>query len=47
MKGVFILTREAVTASATHAGYTRVKYVNPRTGVEVSGWVDAQRLAPD
>jgi hypothetical protein len=47
MKGIFILPAEAVTADANQAGYTRVKYVNPRTGVAVTGWVEAQRVAPD
>jgi hypothetical protein len=47
MKGIFILPKEAVTAIASQAGYTRVKYVNPRTGFEVTGWVDAQRVAPE
>jgi hypothetical protein len=47
MKGIFILPKEAVTATASQAGYTRVKYVNPRTGVEVTGWVEAQRVAAD
>jgi hypothetical protein len=47
MPGIFILSKEVVKAYAEHAGYTLVKYVNPRTGVEVTGWVDAQRVAPD
>jgi photosynthetic reaction center cytochrome c subunit len=47
MKGIFILPAEAVTAYASQAGYMRVKYVNPRTGFEVTGWVEAQRVAPD
>jgi|GEM_PF-108865 len=47
MKGIFILPREAVTALASQGGYTRVKYVNPRTGLEVTGWVDAQRVAAE
>ena len=47
MKDIFILPRESVKALASQGGYTRVKYVNPRTGLEVTGWVDAQRVAAD
>jgi hypothetical protein len=46
MKGVFILPSETVQAYADHAGYTLVKYVNPRNGFEVTGWVQAARLTP-
>jgi threonine synthase len=47
MPGIFILSNEKVKAYADHAGYMLVKYVNPRTGVEVTGWVQTGRLAPD
>jgi hypothetical protein len=47
MPGIFILGREAVRAYAEHAGYTLVKYVNPRNGFEVIGWVQTGRVAPD
>jgi hypothetical protein len=47
MPGIFILTQEAVKAYADHAGYTLVKYVNPRNGFEVTGWVQSGRVAPD
>jgi hypothetical protein len=47
MPGIFILVTETVTAYADHAGYTRVRYVNPRTAREVIGWVEAQRVAAD
>jgi hypothetical protein len=47
MPGIFILGKEAVRAYADHAGYTLVKYVNPRNGFEVTGWVPSARVAAD
>ncbi len=47
MPGIFILSKEAVKAYADHAGYTLVQYVNPRSGLEVTGWVQSGRVAPD
>jgi len=46
MKGIFIVTGESVVALQEFSGYTSVRYRNPRTAIEVSGWVTSTQLAP-
>ena len=47
MTDVFILTGESVDALHEFSGFTSVRYRNPRTGVEVAGWVVSRRLEPN
>jgi hypothetical protein len=45
MKGVFVIPRDELIAYAqTDDGWASVMYTNPRTGNNVSGWVQSGRL---
>src|SRR5262249_4818086 len=45
MNGVFVIPKDQLVAYAqTDDGWSSLMYVNPRTGVDVSGWVRSERL---
>jgi hypothetical protein len=44
LHGIFILPGEAIETLHRLAGYTAVRYVNPRTGNQASGWVLSSRV---
>ncbi len=45
ISGVFVIPNDKLVGYAqTDGGWTSVMYVNPRTGVDVSGWVRSERL---
>ncbi|MFM2058403.1 MAG: hypothetical protein RLY71_2788 [Pseudomonadota bacterium] len=46
MNGVFILPGESVDAYVLSDGFMSVMYLNPRTGNDALGWVEAARLKP-
>lgn len=45
MPGIFVIPKDELIAYAQSAnGWSSVMYLNPRTGVDVSGWVRSSRL---
>lgn len=45
MSGVFVIPKDELIAYAqTSTGWSSVVYVNPRTGIDVQGWVRSSRL---
>ena len=45
MSGVFVIPKDELVAYArTSDGWSSVMYINPRTGIDVSGWVRSDRL---
>ncbi|GLQ94393.1 hypothetical protein [Dyella acidisoli] len=44
MKGIFVLPREQLTGYGTYGDFTSVMYMNPKSGVDVEGWVKSSRV---
>jgi hypothetical protein len=45
MPGIFVIPKDEIIAYAqSNDGWTSVMYLNPKTGVDVSGWVRSSRL---
>ena len=45
MPGIFVIPKDELIAYAqSTSGWSSVMYLNPKTGVDVSGWVRSSRL---
>ena len=43
-RDVFVVPRDSLIAYVEYRGFTAVMYLNPKTGVDVEGWVRTSRL---